>query len=265
MSSLTRSFGDIGRGFARAPVWFYLGRRDYLMQYPGTILGPGWSLVAQLIFVLGVSYLFSQWSESPYIVYFAHVGLGFSIWSLMSGMINESSRCFIHSRALVSDLPLPLSFHILRLITRNYIGFTIEFLVIIGLLVLLGVQLVPQWYFALPGLLLVILSLPGYAMFVAVLGLRIPSLQPLVEVVIRFAFFLTPIIWRSNELKNGLFISQYNPFAYGLAVSRDALIYGPPSLHEWQMAGIIFILGWILGLSAFTIYYRRIPLLAARG
>lgn len=256
---------DLWRGVRSFHVWKTLGQRDYLRQYSGTLFGPLWTTFGNLLFVFGIAWLFSNWSEQPFAAYLGHVALGFTLWTAMSRTVNESANCFIAARPLINEIPLPMSLHVFRSLWKIIIGFSVDFAAMLIIIFAWGITFAPEWWWGAAGYLLVLAALPGYGLLMATVGVSVRSILPLVELTIRFAFFFTPIIWMLTDNRIVFPGAEYNPFAVALAVSRDGLLHGPPAQEQWVLASGIFAFGWIAGLTSFVTQYRRLPLLAVRG
>jgi lipopolysaccharide transport system permease protein len=72
-------------------------------------------------------------------------------------------------------------------------------------------------------------------------------------------FFLTPIIFRSDQLPaTGHAVMDLNPFAALLAVARDPLIGRVPTALEYEFVIGVLLLGWALALPVYGKYRTRI-------
>ena len=256
---------DLNEGLGMAPTWMRIALRDYLHLYRGTVIGPLWSVVGQLLFVVGIAHLFSVWMNRPLPEYLPHVALGFVLWTFLSRCVNEGANTLTGARALINEMPLPLSFHIFRYQFKLLIALFVELTALVPLFWFYKVQLQPDWMYGGLGLLLIILAAPGIGLLVASCATKFRSFQPMVELALRFLFFFTPIIWHLDDQRLNLPGLQYNPFAIAMTVARAPLIGDFPPPQTWQLAGGFTIACWVFGLMMFSSLYRELPKLAVRS
>ena len=71
-------------------------------------------------------------------------------------------------------------------------------------------------------------------------------------------FWLTPLVYFPEQLGQKRFIAEYNPFTHMIALVREPLMGGTPTLNDWAIVLAIAILGWIGTLLFFARYRARI-------
>ncbi len=261
-------FADIVQSLRLVHAWGSLGARDVARQNHGTLLGPLWTVVGQVAFILGIAYLFSSVMGRTFEEFLPHVGLGYIFFSSMTRQINEAANVFQSARGLINELPLPIWFHFLRYQYKLLMMLVLDLVIIVPMLLLFGMSVQQTWWMAALGVPLVLSALYGFNFLIAVLCLVRTSIRPLIEIAMRFLFFFTPIIWTEESARAealGVNVTDINPFAIALRIMRDPIIYGPPEAWEWGVIALLLVVGWIAGLLSFSWVYRRIPLLVVRG
>jgi lipopolysaccharide transport system permease protein len=96
-------------------------------------------------------------------------------------------------------------------------------------------------------------------LFLGVICTRFRDLTHLVNTVMRVMFFLTPIIWLPEQL--GERVMQFlwwNPFAHFIWIFRTPILDGDPAVESWIYVGVVTVVGWVLALTAFSLFRKRI-------
>lgn len=253
---------DIGKGLSLIFLWGYFGFRDATGQFRGTILGPGWSVLGNLLFVVGIASLFSNWMSVDFIEFLPHVGIGFTVWTFLSRVLNESSRTFVTYAPIIREIPLPLSFHIFRVLWKCLMLF---FLDVVGLSILFAVfqvHIEPIFWEGVLGFLILLSGMAGAAFLLATLGIFVRSLIPLLELSLRFMFFFIPIIWMDAAPRFPIPNMEYNPFAIALRICREPFITGSQPDWVWTYACVMAATLIFLGAAVFLSFHRRVRLKA---
>ena len=72
---------------------------------------------------------------------------------------------------------------------------------------------------------------------VAIISLRFRDFPPIIQSIMRLAFFATPIIWIERDLGDfGELLLLINPFLWFLKIVRDPLIGYSISVNAWFIA-----------------------------
>jgi ABC-type polysaccharide/polyol phosphate export permease len=165
---------------------------------------------------------------------------------------------FIHARGFIESFELPWLIHI----WRRSISFVLVFLhQIVTLLVLMvGLSVPFRWemLYAVPALFVVMAAGSGIGMALGVFGARYRDLQPAMGVLSGFLFFISPVMWRAEQLNENEWIVQYNPLHYIITLVRDPLL-GRVSAPEIWIGALIAAGGaLVVGLISFTLGRRRL-------
>jgi lipopolysaccharide transport system permease protein len=104
---------------------------------------------------------------------------------------------------------------------------------------------------ALPGLALWMLDAFAVALLLGAIGARFRDIPPIVASVVQIAFFVTPIIWKPEQLGTRAWVLPFNPFFALVEVVRGPMLGEVPSAMSWLMAGVysLMLLGvtwWLL-------------------
>ena len=111
------------------------------------------------------------------------------------------------------------------------------------------------------GLGLLVINLVWMMLILAVICTRFRDFTQIVQNSMQVLFYVTPIIWNKNMLpeKFGTELLDYNPFYHLLNIVREPLLGNIPSAMNWLVAVIMAIVGWVIALTFFNRYCKKIP------
>jgi ABC-type polysaccharide/polyol phosphate export permease len=183
----------------RFDLWSTLAWSDTKLRYRRTKLGPFWITISTGLMVSSVGLVYGQIFGNPtgmgaagYIAYFA---VGIILWAFISATITEGCAVFVQAGGLIKALQVPLLLHVYRMMARNVV------LIAHNAVIILLMWAVQQWpvgwgaLLALPGLVLVMLSLFGVVMAISIVCTRFRDVQQIIGALLQLMFLLTPIIW----------------------------------------------------------------------
>ncbi len=248
--SLKFAIEDVVKGAQNHEFWMTFGLNDIRSKYRRSKMGEWWITlsVALFIFVIGGLYrgIFSADSGS----YLAYLAIGYILWLFISNTITTGCSCLVGARPFMLQRNWPVSSFVYRLIYR-------EILVIAHHAVIIPPIMI--WLKLWPGFLGIFLALIGFAicvftafwvaLFLGIVTLRYRDIPPLVQSLMRLAFFATPIIWFNRNLGEfGTIIYNINPFRYFIEVVRSPLLGEVVPLHDWFIT-----IAWALGACVIAI------------
>jgi lipopolysaccharide transport system permease protein len=215
------------------PFWLAMVRNDLRSRYRRSVIGIGWSLLHPIAMTAVLCTVFAKMFHSDVYEYAPFLLAGLTLWSFITTVMNGGCQCFIQSESYIRQHPAPLAIYPLRTV----LGAGFHFL--LGLAVTLGLV----WYvrgFAnlayLPALLptLALLLVFGWSLAVCagMLNVLFQDCQHLVEVFLQIAFYVTPIMYKADLLRErhlGWLVSL-NPVAVFLEMLRRPILEGrlPP-------------------------------------
>src|SRR5262249_15065643 len=147
--------------------------------------------------------------------YFPFLALGFIVWGLMSSLVNEGCNSFIEAEAVIKQVRMPLSLHVYRVVWRNVIVFAHNSLIYFVVAVMFAVW--PGFVgplLAVEGLALLCVNGVWLGLLVGLFSVRFRDVPLIVASIMQVAFFLTPILWKPEQLVGRSWALDYNPFYY---------------------------------------------------
>lgn len=259
MNALLRASMQLVDGFRDWRRWAWLGLYDVRLTNRRSFIGIWWPVLSLAIFVFGVGTLFSSLMDRSLFVFLPHVALGWFVWQLILSGVVLGAGVFHGGRAILQEAVLAPNTLILRILTRLSVQTAMNLVVLAAAFIFVSRPVSLGAFAAIPGIILIVLSLHGAMLFLGVICVRFRDLQHLVEAGMRLAFFVTPIIWIPAPDRSGrsLFV-DYNPFYYMIESVRLPFMEGVlPSMSLTVVAGLALVSN-IAGLIAFTLARRRI-------
>lgn len=243
---------DLARQFAM---------RFFLARYRGTYLGAAWALVFPLImlgvytfvfnFVLGAGGphkvpaadgLARAETSSQYAVW---LFLGMTVFGVFSESVVRSCGLVLENPNYVTKVVFPLEIMPLASLASAVMFSAFGFsLVLVGTLIFYPTV---HWTMALlPVVLVPLLALAlGVSWFLASLAVFVRDVSNLVVIVVsQLLFFMTPIFYRAEDLKDWAFLARINPLAVVVESARGVVLYG--RLPDWPALGAVLVLGLLV-------------------
>lgn len=258
-SDWQEAIADIRAGMARHTLILYLGWDAIREIYQRTIFGPFWLTLSVAVFVLGVGLLFGQILHIRAAAFLPHLATGYLAWLLITGTINDGSITFLRRKNLILSSDMPYSVYVFEIIAKNLISFLFGVPVVAGTMLWYGLPGFGMLLVAVAGLFVIVVNSFSACILLGTVSLRYRDVRETVRTFMRFAFFLTPIIWQPNMLSDLAYLVQFNPFTHFIALVRDPLLGTFPPLISWVVCLLITAAGLAAALTTFTKLRHRIP------
>lgn len=251
---------DVFNGVRNYPLVLMLGWHDVLQRYRRSTLGPFWLTISMGVMVASLGFVFGQVFKAPLKDYLPFLASGLILWNFISSAINDGCEGFARSEALIKQIPIPLSVHILRVIWRNILILLHTVIIIPITLLAVGRGMGLEALVAIPGLLLLTVNICWVALFLGVLCARYRDMPQVVLSLLQVLFYMTPIIWMPSLLpeRAGIYLLELNPVYHLLSIVREPLLGNLPSTLNWGVAISLALIGWIVTLIFYGRFKRRI-------
>lgn len=242
---------NLGTGtFAHWELWVTLAHVDLRSRYRGSLLGPLWLTIATGILVVGIGLLYGGLLGQPLESYLPYIGIGIVIWALISTTLSEAAILFPGEGVILKQLPVPASLFVTKLLYRNVLIFAHNLIIVLILLVVYPPDISYSIFFIPIGVLVLLVNLWWISMILSIIGTRYRDIPPIIQSVLQILFFLTPVLWRAEDLPNRAIFVVSNPFYHLIEIVRAPII---PGVIPWTSFGLcVFsgITGSILALYA---------------
>jgi lipopolysaccharide transport system permease protein len=232
--------------------------RFFLARYRGTYLGAAWAMIFPLIMLAVYTFIFNfvfsgrvtheipgadgtpqAETSSQYAVW---LFLGMTVFAMFSESVVRSCGLVLENPNYVTKVVFPL-----EILPLASLASAVMFSLFGFALVLLGlVAFYPAVHWTVALLPLVMLPLLGLALgvswFLASLAVFVRDVGNLVVIVVsQLLFFMTPIFYRAEDLKNWAWLAKINPLAVVVESARRVTLYGEQP--DWRSLGLVMVLG----------------------
>src|ERR1700730_1536956 len=236
--TMTRAWGDLVDGYRRRELWLHLGWQDIKQRYRRSVLGPFWITIATGTTAVAMGGLYSKLFHLQLAVHLPYVTLGLIIWNLINASILEGAEVFVANEGLIKQLPTPLSVHVYRLVSWADLA-------------------------VIPALGLIVLNCVWVSLCFGILATRFRDIGPLLFSIVQLLFFMTPIIWNDDTLRQqgaGQWskIVELNPLLHYLDIVRAPLLGSHQELRHWAVVVALTVLGWLCAAFAMRQYRARV-------
>lgn len=222
-------------------------------------MGPFWVTLSLAAFVVGLGITYGTLFGIAMADYLPYLCIGIVVWTLLSGFILEGCTAFTGAEAAIKQMPAPLSIHIYRLVWRSIVIFLHNAVIIALVLIFFGINPGVGGMLAVPGFAILIVNGLAFSLLFGTLSARFRDIPPLMANLIQTLFFVTPVIWHVDNLKQRQIIAEWNPFYHLIEVVRGPLLHDAPSMNSWIFALVFTALNCAAALLFYARFRWRIP------
>lgn len=238
-------------------------RYNILSRYSQAFLGILWIILQPLATSMILAFVFSQilrhieTGGAPYISFYMAAVVAWTLFN--QGLINGAGSLEGASRIL-QQVYFPREIIVLVKLGETLVDVSFVFIAMILINFVVGVY--PNiHYIYLPILIVIQIALTlGLMLFVSYLSMMIRDVPQLIQIVLRFMFYLTPIIYPASAIPerfNALLL--LNPIAPLVTAYRDIILYNSaPNFvtlyYPTVMAGVLLYSGYMF----FKKYEKRV-------
>jgi ABC-type polysaccharide/polyol phosphate export permease len=252
---------DILGGALRWELWGRFGWLDVKRRYRRTTLGPFWSSLTLLVFVIVIGSVGSGLLSRNSSEYLPFLVAGLVIWTMLSTIINEAGSTFTAGGQLIRQMNFEYSVLAYALVWRNFIVF-LHNLSMYLLIILIYAPQALTWRLLLvvPGLAFLMVNGVWIALVIGTLTARFRDVQQIVQSAVQGAMFVTPLFWSPDSLSGvrRIIFVGLNPLYHLIEIVRDPLLGRPPSLNSYIAVLIITVIGWTVAFVVYGQFRQRI-------
>ena len=255
---LAAALGDLAAGIRQWRIWALLSWHDIKLRYRGSLLGPLWLTISMGVMVGALAIVYGSLFEQDLSDYVPYLTCGFIAWGLILGTLSEGCLTFIGSEALIKQIRLPLSIFVYRVGWRNVI--VLSHNLVIYAVVVAVFDRWPGWIglLAIAGVAGVTISLLWAVLALGMVCARFRDVAPIVSNVMQLAFFVTPIIWKPEDIKGNAAMVDANPFFHFIEVIRAPLLGQTPTATNWMVVAATGVVGWGVTIALYRRFRPRI-------
>ena len=205
------------------PVIQNMVSQELRVRYQRSFLGFLWSLLNPILMMATMALVFSRilGRNDPHYVLYLFSGL--VPWLFLSTSLTESALCIIQNEGLIRKIYIPkLVFPVTRVL-GNLVKFLLTLLALFVLLVPLGAHITWAMLFLPVSILLFTVFILGLGIGLAVLNTFYRDCGHLIGVALQAWYFLTPILYSTDDLPTVPLFIKLNP-VYPFIAQFQAII-----------------------------------------
>lgn len=239
--------------------------RDMKVRYQGTILSYLWWIARPLVlglvlyFALGrVLRLDIRGSDQFIENYGVFLLAGLFPWFWFSGGVQQAAGSFVANGGLLKKVRFPRLVLPLSAVFFNTIQFLLTLPILVGFILVAGVDPDVSWIIGIPLLLVVqLLLIVGLGTLLASLSVFIRDLGPALDVVLLLMFYTSAVIFPLERVPESFQpIVKLSPITTLLEGWRSVLLFGSVPGTELWPALVGTAVAFVLGLTAFRVLER---------
>lgn len=246
---------------------YILTWRDIKIRYKQSVMGFMWAVFMPMLIVAAgmiMRLAFSFISGKPFnAMDIASISVKALPWSFFIASIRFSTICLTANSNLVSKIYFPREIFPLAAILANLFDFVIasSLLTLILVICKVGLSVNILWVPLLLGLLIILTAGIGFVLSCANLFFR--DVKYIVEVVLTFAIFFTPVFYEASIFGKWATLLLINPAASLLeAINNVIVLHRPPDLFWLGYAAsfsiLLFTAGWYIFHRSEFLFAERI-------
>lgn len=253
------AWDDITEALKSWRIWLLLAWHEVKLRYRRSTLGPFWITLSMAITIYTMGILYGHLFKMDLALYYPFLATGILGWNLISLIVNDATMTFVNADQFIKQMKQPYIFFIFQSVTRNFIIFFHNILVLVPLILFFHLKINWNSLFILISLLVLWINAVSYSMILALLGTRFRDIPILVASLIQVVFFLTPIMWSPSILPTHYhYIIDFNPFAQFMELFRSPLLGSLPSNYALFTTLSFTVLGFFSAFVIFSRYRARI-------
>ena len=252
------AIADLSDGIALWPLWIRLGWNDILQRYRRSTLGPFWLTASMAIMVIALGILYAELFKTPIHDFLPFLCVGLLVWNLLSSFFTEGGTLFSGAESYIKQIRLPYSLYVYRSSWSKLVIFAHNFIIYFGVLLYFQIWPGAIALLAIPGLLIVLLNGAAATLLIGMISARFRDVPQLISSVVQIVFFVTPIMWKPELIKDRAFIADLNPFFHLIEVVRAPLLGNMPTTHNYLAVLVITIVNLSVAGTFFTRFRARI-------
>ncbi len=215
---------DLGDGMRLWRLGLTLGWLDIKLRYRGSMLGPFWLTLSTAIMVAALGGVYGTLFHMDLRSYLPFLALSLVLWNAISGLIGDACNAFLQAEGLIRSVRMPFFLHAVRVVVRNAATLGHNVVVIVAVFAIFRVVPGPDALLAIPGLMIWTVDAFATCLLLGAFCARFRDVAPIVGSIIQIAFFVTPIVWKPEQLGAGGWWLPLNPFDSLLSVVRGPLL-----------------------------------------
>lgn len=239
-------------------LFIYLGIEDIRQRYIRTFLGPMWLIVGTGIWVGVMGFVMASLFGKGVQQTLPFVAAGIILWTFISNVLTDGCMLFVNIQTIIHSVSLPISLHVSRFLTRHFIIFLHNFIILAIVFLLCHVPINMNTLLVIPGLMLLILNAFWMGAFLGITNARFRDIQQLISTSMTILPFVTPIFWEKGFLQKHAWIANINPVYHAVEVVRAPLLGQQPAMLSYIVMLALTAIGLVIAMNMFGKFKHQV-------
>jgi len=227
---------DVLDGLGLWRLGLTLGWLDIKLRYRGSVLGPFWLTISTAVKIGAMGVIYAILFHIELRGYLPFLALSLVLWTALGDLVGDACNTFLQSEHVIRSMRMPYFVHAIRVVVRNVITLAHNIPVILVVFWMFGTWPGHVALWSLPGLGLWTVDAFAACLLLGALCARFRDIPPIVGSVMQIAFFITPIMWRPEQLGAHGWWLPLNPFNALLDIARQPLLGEHAGRAMWGAA-----------------------------
>lgn len=239
---------------------FQLISQQLVLRYRRTILGYLWTLINPLLMMSVMAIVFAALFKEDLKTFVIFLFAGMIPWNFFNSVVTQSCTSFVYNEGLIKKIYLPKAIFPLSIAFALLIDAALSFLALFVIIIALGGTLSWVLVFMPISFFLLFLFSMGLGLIMSIVTVFFRDLQHVIIVAMQGLFFLTPILYKHNNLQGDVAkLVELNPVTPFIALFRNLLIDAEiPSLELFEQCGLIAVSAFLIGMLVFLCNEKKI-------
>lgn len=258
LSGLKPGLDDFFAGLKLWRMFLYLGWEDIRQRYVRTVLGPMWMILGTAIWIGVMGFVMASLFGCKLTDSLPYIASGTIIWTFIASTMNEGCILYISSSGVIHAISLPMSLHVFRFVSRNFIMFLHHLLILLVVFVCCHVSVNSNTLYVIPGLMIFMINVMWVSALLGMVNARYRDVQQIITTSMTVLPFVTPIFWERAYLKKHVWIANINPFYHAIEIVRGPMLGREPHWFSWEAMAVITVIGVLFTLYFFSKQKHRV-------
>ena len=242
-SALSRvAIADVIDGAKLWRLAWMLGWFDIRLRYRGSMLGPFWLTLSTAVMVGALGVLYSALFNMSLRDYLPFLAISQILWAFISTTVSEGCTSFTAVDAIVRSVRMPFVLHAMRSVVRNVLVLAHNLVVVVAVYAYFSFWPGMGLLLTIPAMVMWLINALAITLLLGAFCARFRDVSPIVASVMQIMFFISPIIWKPEQLGAKAAYLPLNPFFSLLEIMRAPMLGESASLTIWISACIYTLL-----------------------
>jgi ABC-type polysaccharide/polyol phosphate export permease len=238
----------------RELIWA-LALKELKIRYKRSVLGFLWALLNPLLYMLVLTFVFSQLMAASVVHYGVFVLCAILPWTFFSQSLSYAAESIVGNADLIKKVRVAKLVFPVAAVVSNMINFLLSLIPLALIVLAMGHPFYWTWlYLPVPLLALTIFTL-GATFFFAAANVYYRDISHILQIVLQVVFYVTPILYSQQMFPEKYrFVLKLNPMSYIINGFRLGVYNG--MLPTWESIFVSFFCAFVMLYIGFKLFRK---------